>query len=185
MEGKMEDKIRAAIRRIEAAKELFGNGLFLGHSGGKDSCVIYRLTKAIVPNIKVLHTLKFKPDGAPDMHPATWHFVKALAAEETITFVSKDETQEVLDQLRLRCQIDGTRIDEADRTEKSNHLIVNGKEINRRNMPCFVGSGIFNLSILYPIYDWTDHEVWKYIHEWKVPVSDEYIETGEINCGTY
>jgi len=40
-------KVQEAIERIQKAYDRFGNEMFLGHSGGKDSQVILHLTKQV------------------------------------------------------------------------------------------------------------------------------------------
>jgi 3'-phosphoadenosine 5'-phosphosulfate sulfotransferase (PAPS reductase)/FAD synthetase len=76
----------------------------------------------------------------------------------------------------LECQIDGTRRDEATRNEKSTDLIVDGENVSRENMPAFVKRGIFGLSMLYPIFNWTEQQVWEYLKYNGIKVSKEYTE---------
>jgi len=43
-------------------------------------------------------------------------------------------------------------------------------------------TGANNILTLNPIIDWTDKEVWEYIHKYKLPINPEYKENKRIGC---
>ena len=81
---------------------------------------------------------------------------------------------------KIECQIDGARRSEANRPGKSSNFISNGRDVNRAELPPFVAKGLFNISFCYPIYDWTDEDVFDYLYEYKIPFSNEYQRNGEV-----
>jgi 3'-phosphoadenosine 5'-phosphosulfate sulfotransferase (PAPS reductase)/FAD synthetase len=109
-----------------------------------------------------------------DIQPHTVRFISDLGKEKEINFVIPAEMEAFIKLTDLKCQVDGTRMDEFTRTEKSSDLIQNGENVSRENMQHFVENGIFGLTILYPIYDWTEDEVWKYINANNIEISKEY-----------
>jgi predicted phosphoadenosine phosphosulfate sulfurtransferase len=80
----------------------------------------------------------------------------------------------------LTCQIDGARVSEAERPGKSSNFIRDGQNVNRKELTPFVENGMFGLTVCYPIYDWTDDDVFDYLIDTEIEVSNEYIENGEI-----
>lgn len=145
-----------------------GHHVYVGHSGGKDSCVVYHLASRLYPDIDLLHTPK------PNIHPATKDFVFELAQEKTMFFVPSSNMLFFTLRMGFRVQIDGTREFEHTRTDKSSTHIVDGVDVTRKGMKPVVQNGIFGLTLAYPIYDWTDADVFQYINENKIKLSKEY-----------
>jgi len=164
----LERKVELAKLRITEAVSVFGDSLFLGHSGGKDSTVIYHLTKSVFPDIKVVHTPK------TDTHRDTIMFLYELSMGQRIDFVPASMMEQYLKNTGLRCQIDGTRAAEYNRDTKSTDLVVDGVSVSRENMPAFVESGLFGMSVLYPIVEWTDEEVFTWLRANEISISLEY-----------
>ena len=164
------NKIQAACSRIHEAYTKFGGALFLGHSGGKDSCVIHQLANTVASNLLIVHTPK------PSTHPKTVEFLYNLAVSNTIMMVPSDKMEAFVASHSLRCQIDGTRIDEANRKDgRSTTFVQNNVNKSRTEMSHFVENGLFGLSMVYPIFDWTDDEVFDYIKSHNIPLSEEYV----------
>jgi 3'-phosphoadenosine 5'-phosphosulfate sulfotransferase (PAPS reductase)/FAD synthetase len=157
-----------ALERIRKALNKFGTSLYLGHSGGKDSAVIYHLATKVYFDITVVHNPK------PDVHSDTILYLYELAQNRPVHFVPSVKMPQTISLYGWRCQIDGTRIAEYTRTDRSTDLIVDGQSVSRETMTESVDAGIYGLSMLYPIYDWTDEEVWEYIKLSNIPVSKEY-----------
>jgi 3'-phosphoadenosine 5'-phosphosulfate sulfotransferase (PAPS reductase)/FAD synthetase len=140
-------------------------GFCSGHSGGKDSSVVHHLVnmkaKLALP---VIHTSKF--EGFNAIHPATLEFI--YSRPFVIELYPEGTKMPYLG------QVDGTRADESERSSKSNDLIVNGEAINRKYMSEYNPSGLFNMQFVYPIFDWTDEDVWAYHKMYDIPHSEEY-----------
>lgn len=161
-------KVSKALQLIQVAFNQFGDSLYVGHSGGKDSAVIYTLTKMVNPDVLVVHNAK------PSTHPDTIAYLYELCYNQQVHFVPSSETERFIKEKGLKCQVDGTRIAEFNRTDKSAVFIRNGVDVSRTEMTEFEENGIFGLSLLYPIYDWTDEEVFSFICANNIPLSKEY-----------
>ena len=156
------DQALARIRNLDLA------GVYIGHSGGKDSAAILHLADTAVPNhvFPIVHTPK-----PGETHPKTIEYLYRLG--RPVVYLPKDSA--VTFGLDLSVQIDGTRIDEHDRTDgRSTDFIDNGVARPRTELRSFVARGLFGRSFLYPIYDWSTAEVWDYLRENQVHVSEEY-----------
>lgn len=185
-----QDKVTIALDRIFQAYERFGDSLFIGNSGGKDSCVILHLAQQIYPDITIVHNVKplLGTSGDPvaaltEQHPATLDFMYThLCKHNSIVFTHSSLMPDWLEANGKKCQIDGARRSEWDRPGKSSNIIVDGQNVNRQYMPEFVESGIFGMSLVYPIVDWQDKDVFDYLAENDIPFSDEYVLNGELEA---
>ena len=146
----------------------FGTDVYAGTSGGKDSSVIcdlylrYCVQVGIKPQI--IHNKKTIVD------PLTVNHLYSLSYP--IIYCTSADTVNCTDRT---IQVDGSRVAECDRTNgRSTDFICNGCSINRKDMPLYNARGLFDLRFIYPIYDWSDEQVWTYIYAHKLPVSEEY-----------
>jgi 3'-phosphoadenosine 5'-phosphosulfate sulfotransferase (PAPS reductase)/FAD synthetase len=149
---------------------IIGSVVYVGHSGGKDSVLVRWLTdRALGPGVMTIHTPK--PSGIRnEVHPLTKEFLYSL--NRPILYVPDGEN---LPRLGYKVQIDGTRVAEADRRDgRDIGLIVEGREVSRTETPLYLTSGLFGQNFCYPIYDWSDEEVWAAIFHYDIPVSPEY-----------
>lgn len=156
--------IRQALDRVN---QLVANqpGFCVGHSGGKDSSVVHHLVNVLAElNLPVAHTSKTK--GFNAIHPKTLEF---LYSRPFVIELYPEGTN-----FPYAGQVDGTRASEAERLNKSTDLIVNGEAINRKYMTEYNPSGLFGMQFVYPIYDWTDEDVWEYHGLFHIPRSEEY-----------
>ncbi len=152
---------------------LFANH-YVGHSGGKDSVLVRWLADiAGLKGMMTVHTPK--PEGVRNaVHPLTKEFVYAL--NRPVLHIP-DGQQDAFKVMNLVVQIDGTRRAEADRRDgRDVGLIVDGVEKSRSEVPLYLDTGLFGQSFIYPIYDWTDAEVWATIFAYNIPYSAEYNE---------
>jgi 3'-phosphoadenosine 5'-phosphosulfate sulfotransferase (PAPS reductase)/FAD synthetase len=171
----MSIHVTKALARIQKAHDTFKGSLFCGHSGGKDSTVILDLALKVDPGIKIIHNSK------DSTHLETILFLYELSKVHTVFFVPGKDMQEFLESNDLSCQIDGTRIAEATREDgRSVDLISNGENLSRSDMRLFENRGLYNMSMLYPIYDWSDEQIWTYIVQNNIPVSKEYKGNGYV-----
>ena len=177
-------KAKEAIQRIEQYSAKFKPGeVFIGHSGGKDSCVIHHLTRQVIDKFVIVHNVKplLGTSGDPvaaltEMHPATLQFLYSeVCRYNHVQMMHSSMMPQFIQQNGLKCQIDGSRACEALREGKSSEFIHQGQNVNRKEMVPYIENGIFDLSIIYPIYDWTDDEVFEYIRVNNLPLSDEYV----------
>ncbi len=143
------DKVADARSRIAEAYEHTGkNHLYSAYSGGKDSQAVLSLVRSVVPNPIIIHNSHDGEKIDPDVGA-----VIVLPPKKTIVPI-------FLRSVDLRGQIDGTRRDE-DKT-----VIFDGQEIHRSEMTCwFTNRGVFYLTCYFPIYDWTEEDVFRYLAE--------------------
>lgn len=185
-----KEKIQSALDRIDSAYKLFGNNLFMGHSGGKDSCTILHLMKQVVPNdFFIVHNVKpmLGSTGDPvlaltEMHPSTLFFLyENVSKENIVQFIHSSKMEKFVNDNGLKCQVDGARISEADREGKSANFIMGGKNYNRKDLKPMIADGLFGIHFCYPILDWTDIDVFDYLTSHDIPFSQEYLANGEIS----
>jgi 3'-phosphoadenosine 5'-phosphosulfate sulfotransferase (PAPS reductase)/FAD synthetase len=140
-------------------------GLYVGTSGGKDSVAVHHLMSKTDLTWSVLHTNK--PE---DVHPLTKDFL--YRRQYPILYVPKGAAMPA----HLRTQFDGSRASEYNRADgRSTDFIVGGVSVSRDKMPLYVTNGLFGLNFVFPMYDWSDEEVWAYIFGNDIEYSDEYL----------
>lgn len=186
----LNKKQNLALKRLEYAYKIHGDGLFLGHSGGKDSCVIHHLSSIIMGNnFKIVHNVKPLLGTSNDkilmlteMHPLTLEFLYTnLLSTNEVVFLHHSNMSEFIKKNKLTCQVDGARIAEYNRPGKSSNIIRNNENVNRLYMKEYEECGIFNLAIIYPILDWSNNDVFDYLCNNKINFSKEYIVNNEYN----
>lgn len=178
----VEAKTRIALKRI---KNHVDYGCHVGHSGGKDSNVVWHLAKSLFPDIMVIHNTKplyfDKPSGKTDVHTMTLQYLYeyVIPNSHTVLFVESKKMEQVVYDLGLECQIDGSRADEYTRSGKSSTFVVDGVNVERSNMTEYVEEGLFLMSFCYPIFDWTSNDVFNYHLVNNIPLSREYLSDEE------
>lgn len=168
---------RKALARIHQAFEKHKDGLYIGHSGGKDSSVVYHLASKVLARPFVVHTTKelaHEDKSYPTVPYEDHTFLYELAQTQPILMAPLPAMPKVIEVFNLTCQIDGTRRDESERHNRSSTYFCNGQDLPRENMPDAIDNGLFGLSFVYPIFDWTTSEVWEYIRLNNIKVSDSY-----------
>lgn len=184
--------------------------VYVGHSGGKDSCLVYELTSLAVSRaysaylgsdllerrssyvkawrifgeamaasksvLPVIHTSKYGPGVANAVHPATMQFLYELSTVTPVIFSPAGLYPD-----HDLSQIDGTRADEAERSNgRSTDLVVNGENINRKNMTFHNPNGLNGGEFYYPIFDVSTEDVWGLLAILDIRISDEYKILGEL-----
>lgn len=171
-----QKQIDEAIERLESIVPVLQQAqqsIYVAHSGGKDSVVVHDLAKRVLGyNIRVVHTPK--TSGFNKTHPDTIDFLYELSVDAGLSIVPSFDMRNFLRNNNLNVQIDGTRRDEADRTDRSSNVIVDGKDVSRTEMTWFTDKGVFDQVCVFPIFDWSDDDVWSYIKERNLAVSKEY-----------
>jgi 3'-phosphoadenosine 5'-phosphosulfate sulfotransferase (PAPS reductase)/FAD synthetase len=149
------------------------NEVYVGHSGGKDSCLVHRLCLDAGYDFTLIHTSK-TPNMKNGIHPLTLDFIYMLSTQYPITFCPLSS----LKGLVRTTQIDGTRSDEAERNDgRSTDLVIGGKDVDRREMTLLNGDGLEGKKYVYPLFDVSTDTVWALISHLGVEVSPEYLET--------
>lgn len=167
----LNSKVDTALERIqELYRSVPDNEIYVGHSGGKDSCAVYNLTKLLIPNVTVIHNTK------AITHPLTVNFLYELAQKQKIHFVPVGEMEQFLKSNGLTHQIDGTKACEHDRAERDTTVRIDGVDVSRINMGHKASGGVFDLNLLFPIYDWADEDVFDFLKVCGYPISQEYGE---------
>ena len=185
-----QEKVNSALHHIRRAFDLFGKAMFTGHSGGKDSVVIHHLTKQIVQDFVTVHNVKpmLGTSGDPvaaltEQHPKTLLFLyEYVTKHHPVVFMHSSFMPEYVKNNNLKCQIDGARISEAGRAGKSSNFVMNGETHNRKDLVPLVAGGLFGIHFCYPILDWTDDDVFDYIFENQLHLSEEYFDNGEVQA---
>lgn len=172
-----EDYIRTCVtlqaKEDQAKQRLYNHpfpsdGIYTGHSGGKDSVVVQYLADQCL-TCPTVHTPKFG-NSANQVHALTRQFL--YQQPRIIQYVPAN----LHSTLGYRTQIDGTRIAEFSRQDgRSTTFIYNGQERSREELTEYVPNGLFGLNFIFPIYDWSDLEVWSFILDRKIPFSKEYL----------
>lgn len=184
-------KVTVAEQRIVAAISKHNwSKVFVGHSGGKDSCVVHHLAKKMLAiGVMVVHNVKpmLGTSGDPvaaltEMHPETLEFLYSNVCKGTeVHMLHSGIMSCFVEDEGLQLQIDGARVSEYNRPGKSSDFIRNGVNVNRKNLTSYEPVGIFGLSICYPIFDWTDEDVFDYLDDNQLPFSKEYMKNGEYD----
>lgn len=172
-------KMTQAYIRLEKIAPKFSvtnQQIYVAHSGGKDSVVIHYLAKQVFGDqIRVIHTPKI--GGFNKTHPDTVKFLYEVAAQNGMEMVPGNRMKQHLLDTGLAVQIDGTRTDEADRTNRSSNVIIDGKDVSRTEMDWYTDNGLFGQHCVFPIYDWSDDDVWNCIAQFEIPFSAEYLHS--------
>ncbi len=172
--GQLPDLIEESIKRIKHMPFNVDHSLYVGHSGGKDSVLVRWLADQALPNIKLLTVHTPKPAGIRNkVHPLTQQFLYGL--NRPVLYLP-DGNAETFEAFGLRTQIDGTRAAEAERRDgRDVGVVVRGEERSRADMPLYLEDGLFNRQFVYPIFDWSDMQVWAAIFANNIPYSEEYL----------
>ena len=170
MDERLKSLEAAAIERL---KQVPRSKVYVAHSGGKDSVVVHHLARKVFGDgVPVVHTPKIA--GFNKVHEATIDFIYEMAAKFGCHMVPGDKMKSFLSDFNLDIQIDGTRRDEGERTDRSSDVVIDGKTIPRAEMPHITFNGLFGQTSLFPILDWSDDDVWAYIESEEIAVTEEY-----------
>lgn len=176
-------KVDRALSMIREAHQEFGDRLVVANSLGKDSCVVWDLTKRVDPSIAgFIVTTRFKP-------PETVAFMEQMLAKypelrvfrndesipdclyetdpDTCCDILKVEpTRRAVEEMNVACWVTGLRCTEG-RTR------TDFQEVEERD------EGLIKLN---PILIWHEREVWQYLAVYQVPVNPLY-EKGYRSLG--
>lgn len=169
----LDAKVSATVDRLNKVALTFNtpfNQWVIGHSGGKDSVVNHWLVNHIMQpaglSLPVVHTSK--PGGDNAIHPATLEFLYQLP------FAVELWPRALGMNPKYQLQFDGSRASEYDRTDRSANFIRDGESVNRAELPLVVPNSMFGMTFVFPMYDWSDADVWATIFRHNLPFSNEY-----------
>lgn len=170
--NKIRDTNRLIYKALESCNYV---NYFAGTSGGKDSLTVASLVRNIQANDAVLDLIH-NPKPYPKTHPATKDYLYYLSMQSPISFVPSADMERYCKAKGFTLQFDGTRKAEFSREDKSTDFIMNGESVCRTKIVPFIECGIFELSISFPILDWSDEEVLMYLYQEEIPLSSEYAD---------
>ena len=165
--------IDETCRRFKMLKPLCKmEEMCVGHSGGKDSVLVRALADlAGFGSLDTVHNPKL--EGSNAVHAHTRELLYEMATFRPVMHIPAN----AMAKSGYRLQIDGTRRQEATRTDgRSTDIVCNGQSMNRAQMPMLVPRGLFDMTIFYPIVEWTDAQVWAAIAYLEIPFSREYLQ---------
>lgn len=167
-------------RKVDQSKKFLDNvistmdNLELANSGGKDSVVIYFIAKEVGYTGSIIHSnTTIDPDGTlgfirknmPDtqiIHP-TESFYDLIKRKAFPTRINRFCCQILKENRGIgKNTIEGVRSAESTKRKGRDYIQCdNRKEMN-------------GAKHIYPIYDWTDDDVWNYIHANNLPIAPCY-----------
>ena len=165
--------IGETCRRFKMLKPLCKREeMCVGHSGGKDSVLVRALADlAGFGSLDTVHNPKL--EGSNAVHAHTRELLYEMATFRPVMHIPAH----AMAKSGYRLQIDGTRRQEATRTDgRSTDIVCNGQSMNRAQMPMLVPRGLFDMTFFYPIVEWTDAQVWAAIAYLEIPFSREYLQ---------
>ena len=165
--------IDETCRRFKMLKPLCKREeMCVGHSGGKDSVLVRALADlAGFGSLDTVHNPKL--EGSNAVHAHTRELLYEMATFRPVMHIPA----RAMAKSGYRLQIDGTRRQEATRTDgRSTDIVCNGQSMNRAQMPMLVPRGLFDMTFFYPIVEWTDAQVWAAIAYLEIPFSREYLQ---------
>ena len=173
------DKVKIAIERLRMfepeALRKHPEGYYVGDSGGKDSCVIVRLSEMANVKHRAYHNLTTIDP------PEIIHFIREHHPD---TVIEKPKVPFFTEMVKRGFPMRQARWCCGDYKERGGHdrLIVTGvrwdesarrKNSRRMNETCYKDKTKNYLNV---IIDWTDQDVWDFIKQYNVPYCKLYDE---------
>lgn len=200
---------RIAILRIQKfAKiaQLYGFEIALGFSGGKDSQVCYDLCKRSGVRFKAYYNVAFESaetrrfirQNYPDViwrRDHKYGFIEniwknhgGILPTVEIAYCCDDykHNRKYVD----KCSIVGVRKSESPKRSHRTSLSFKNKTTQKlmrdKVIEYFLDNcqslGTASVIQLLPIVDWSDEEVWSYIHRHQLPINPEYAKQKRVGC---
>lgn len=194
------------IRKFARIAEKMGFDVCVGFSGGKDSQVVLDLVRRSGIQYKAYFnhafesqtTLQFIRKYYPDViwrreQKAGWiqniwqnHNSLLPTTERAYCCVDYKHNPKQVD----ACSIVGVRRAESAKRANRKVFETKSKTTQKQNKALFreyftencTGSGSPSIIQLKPIVDWSDENVWQYIHTYNLPINPEYQQTNRVGC---
>ncbi|MCX6357320.1 MAG: phosphoadenylyl-sulfate reductase [Candidatus Aureabacteria bacterium] len=170
-----KQKVDRSLWLIGEAYKIYGDGLAVANSLGKDSCVTWDLAKRVSPDIKgFIVTTRFKPAKTLTFMKETVRRYPELRVfkndaeippelyktdpDRCCDILKVEPTRRAIKEMGVKCWVTGLRCTEG-RTR------TDFKEVEERDR------GLIKLN---PILTWKEREVWQYLAIYGVPVNPLY-----------
>lgn len=205
-ESEFEDEAIDRIRRFGKLARSMGFDICLGFSGGKDSQVVYDLCKRAGIKFKAYFnhsfesstTLKFIKEFYPDVifrrdHKFgfienIWRNHGGLLPTIEVAYCCADykHNPKYVD----NCSITGVRRAESRERKARTTIEVKNKTLLKKSKALInmyfeehcQSTGSSNVIQLKPIIDWSDEDVWNYIHKYNLTINPEYEHQKRVGC---
>lgn len=202
----IEQEAISRIKKFATIAKKMGYPISVGFSGGKDSQVVYDLCKRagieftayFNHSFESTITLNFIRDNYPDVIKRREHkygFIQNIIVNHggmlpsvTKAYCCKDykHNKKYVDKIAIL----GIRREESHKRASRTTLSIKNKTTQKGLKPIVneyfkeqcQSTGTTNILTLNPIIDWTDKEVWEYIHKYKLPINPEYKEFKRVGC---
>lgn len=169
------EKVERSLDLISKAYQLYGEGLVVANSIGKDSSVVWHLAKRVSPNIRgFIITTRFKPKETVEfMHKemARYPELRVFKNDEPVPdklyetdpdkccdILKVKPMRQAIEEMNVTCWVTGLRCTEG-RTR------TDFKEVEERD------KGLIKLN---PILIWHEREIWQYLALNQVSVNPLY-----------
>ncbi len=169
------EKVERSLDLISKAYQLYGDGLVVANSVGKDSSAVWHLAKRVSPNIRgFIITTRFKPKETVEfMHKEVVRYpeLRVFKNDEPIQdklhetdpdkccdILKVKPMRQAIEEMNVTCWVTGLRCTEG-RTR------TDFKEVEERD------KGLIKLN---PILIWHEREVWQYLALNQVSVNPLY-----------
>lgn len=194
----MEQEAITRIRKFAKIASAMEYEIGVGFSGGKDSLVVYDLCKRAGIDCKFyfnhaledIKTLRYIRENFPDV---IWrrtekgffeYIIKEKAMLPTVTYAWCCETYKHPSNNIDDASILGVRASESAKRKNRKVFESKNKTFKKRNKATIdeyfedrcQGVGAPNKISLKPIVDWSDNDVWNYIHKYDLPINPLYSE---------
>ncbi|MGB2599265.1 MAG: phosphoadenylyl-sulfate reductase [Candidatus Omnitrophota bacterium] len=172
-----KEKVDRSLALIEAAYKIYGDGLVVANSLGKDSVVVWDLVKRVDPKIRgFIVTTRFKPkETVQFMHETVAEYPELKVYKNDVEIPDRlyetdpdkccdllkvEPVKRAVEEMGVTCWVTGLRCTEG-RTR------TDFQEIEERD------EGLIKLN---PILIWKEREVWQYLAVYGVKVNSLYAE---------
>ncbi len=169
------EKVERSLDLISKAYQLYGDGLVVANSLGKDSSAVWHLAKRVSPDIRgFIVTTRFKPKETVEFmgkEVARYPELRVFRNDEPVPdklyetepdkccdILKVKPTRQAIEEMNVTCWVTGLRCTEG-RTR------TDFKEVEERD------KGLIKLN---PILIWHEREIWQYLALNEVPVNPLY-----------
>lgn len=188
-------KLEAAFARTRRAKEICGDAVCVALSGGKGSLVILDICRQVFTRIEAYHMYFVKGLRCVETHVeaaarragVTVHYLPHWDLARHMKYgILRPPVAGANDKIRIMAQRD---VDRAMTAKTGVHLFATGERASDsfiRRFYCRENDGLRireHRTKLYPIWDWTDREVFAYMKAKKIPLPPKFGVEGRKTSG--
>lgn len=177
----LEEKVersRNLIRQCVESGGEFASKLIVGHSSGKDSCVVYDLVMDVCNSIPAYYAnTTIDPPGTAGFMRREYPQVEILQPKES--FIRLVERKGLPTRLNRFCcerlkeyvgigrnMFEGVRAEESRERQGREYIQCDSRRMYKGGKH------------IYPIYDWTEQDVWEYIRTRGIKTNPNYRQNG-------